>query len=132
MHLRNGKAEVKPNFFSQAETKGCSIQREAISTDEELKALVSAFERKCEQQWQGALPSSSEDVRQIRLDDSEGRAVCIYDTALRDNGGHADLLISEHVIEHADRLETRRKLLDAFNKGKVCDPKTYRDGALIS
>jgi hypothetical protein len=131
-HISKAKPnEVKPSFFSQADTVGCSVQRESLSSDDVLKSIVHAAEETKQQEWRGVLQAEISTIRRIKLFGFKGRAVCIYDTAMHDNIGHADIFHSERVIEEADRVEVRKHLMDAFNGGKFVTPKQYRGGALL-
>jgi hypothetical protein len=130
MHVVKNTGELKPNFFSHVETKGCSIQRDNIATQEELRTFVEGFYALKDQTvLLGVVSTSCEQVRAI-LSSNSLRAVCVYDTALPKNPAHAELFETRHCIEEADRVEMRRLLLAAFGDGKITKRDSYRGGAL--
>lgn len=128
IHVRkNGK--VKPALFSHVCTKGCSVQRDSIATTEEIATFLRRFlDRNSRCTWSGVLLASCADVRGILINDSNSRAVCVYDTAERGNPAHAEMCKTHHVVDEADRLELNKKLLEAFGQATVVVPDRYRDG----
>ena len=125
---RNGK--VKPNAYSHVQSKGCSIQREDVADTNELLNFVRDFLGEKENRvWKGVAFAQCEEIRSIVADDSEKRAVCVYDTALQENPAHAELCQTSHIPE-ADQNEIRHELFTKFGGANITAPPQYRDGAL--
>lgn len=78
--------------------------------------------------WVGVLSGKCRDVRSIRPDETDDRAVCVFDTAEPENPAHGELCQTHYIVEEADRVELRRKLYVAFGDGTVIKPSQYRNG----
>ncbi len=131
LHMRSN-GQIKPALFSHVETKGCSVQRELRASGAELESLVSEMLRRdAERAWRGVLLGACGDVRNIRVGDSEQRAICVYDTALPANPAHAEMCKTRSVADDGSRNEMRRALMAAFGDGVLVSPSAYRDGAVL-
>ena len=127
---RNGN--LKPSIFSHVSNKGCSIQRESMAGTGEMVGFVEGFLGKNETaSWVGLITGKCEDVRQIRFDGSMKSVVCVYDTGNVGNPAHGELCQTHYVIEEADRIELRGKLLRTFNDGRLIGPAAYREGEIL-
>jgi len=121
---------MKPSLFSHVHKLGCSIQRETIATTSELYIFLSKFMRAdVRRTWHGVAIAECKQAREIVLDGSGNRAVCVYDTAESTNPAHAELFQTQYVIDEADELEIRRKLLDIFSVR--FNPDKYRNSELL-
>ena len=129
--LRKDKKSIKPSFFSQADTKGCSIQRESIVEDSELVTFVKKYrEKNPKSNWFGVVTGNCQEIRRI-LTDQDKRAYCVYDTGYELNPAHGEICKTHH-IEEADKAELRRHLKKIFNNGLIIEPNNYRDGKIVS
>ena len=129
--LRNDNKSVRPSFFSQVDTKGCSIQRESIVNDNELVAFVKEFKKTNPgHSWLGVVTGGCHEIRSI-LTDQDERACCVYDTGNESNPAHGEMCRTHHIKE-ADKAELRRHLMKAFHDGLVIEPDKYRDGKISS
>jgi hypothetical protein len=73
----------------------------------------------------------SEDLRKLLIDSTKSRALCLYDTAEKENPAHGEVhKISE--MDEADELELRHDLLKAFNSNSKVLPSNYRNGGIHS
>ena len=130
-HLRKDKKSIKPSFFSQVDTKGCSIQRESVVNDDELVTFVKGFrEKNPRRNWLGVVTGGCHEIRSI-LTDQDKRACCIYDTGYKFNPSHGEICKTHH-IEEADKGELRSQLMKIFNNGLIIEPHRYRDGKIVS
>ena len=130
-HLRKDKKSIKPSFFSQVDTKGCSIQRESVVNDDELVTFVKGFrEKNPRRNWLGVVTGGCHEIRSI-LTDQDKRACCIYDTGYKVNPSHGEICKTHH-IEEADKGELRSQLMKIFNNGLIIEPHRYRDGKIVS
>ncbi|MDD5056849.1 MAG: hypothetical protein PHQ60_03175 [Sideroxydans sp.] len=128
MHNIDKSGKAKPNIFSHVHRKGRSIQRDSVAQPNELIRFASDFLADDEGRvWKGVLLAKCEDVRNIKSDDSLNRAVCIYDSAEKENPAHGEMAQTQHVIE-ADEIELRHDLLAVFGGGAITTPLQYRDG----
>jgi hypothetical protein len=117
----------KPNFFSHAETHGCSAQREELATRDEIYTFVTNFlGGKDTTAWLGYVAANVEHIRGIKMKEGD-RAYCVYDTALPLNAAHAEVF-EARAIEEADAIEHRAQLFSVFQKGIVTKCETYRNG----
>lgn len=119
---------LKPNFFSHAETEGCSSQRDELATDEELAALVKHYMDKPGTTWIGSVSAGARMIRDLCFQPGD-RAVCIYDTGLPENPAHAELYQARK-IEEADGPEVRNLLYKLFGGGSVAKSEDYRNGQI--
>jgi hypothetical protein len=125
------KGRIKPTLFSHVHNAGCSIQRESIASNVEIKNFVVQFLRgDIRRKWVGVVSGDCGDVRNIVIDGCLGRIVCVLDTGNRDNAAHAEMCKTRHSVEEADRLELHRKLLLAFGGGQVIQPQVYRNATI--
>lgn len=130
VNMKNGK--VKPSAFSHASTMGCSVQREALASSNELSTWIQAYLIKnAQHQWMGTHTSSSKTVREISLNNSANRMLAVYDTAEPKNQAHAEIFQTEYVIDEADAIELRAELLRKFSNGILSKPAAYRNGILV-
>jgi hypothetical protein len=131
IHVNTKNGKVKPSAFSHVSSMGCSVQREAIASSNELSAWIQAYLAKNTQhQWMGTLTCSSNTVREISLNNSTNRMIAVYDTAEPKNQAHAEIFQTEYVIDEADSLELRAELLKKFSNGQLTKPGAYRNGIL--
>jgi len=129
MHV-DRRGNVKPNFFDYVHSHGCSVQRTAMATLDELVYFVESFlARKSDSVWLGAVSASCREIRAIRYDD-DSRAVCVYDTGERRNPAHGELFATRYDIEEADGPELRARLRAAFNVGTIVGRQHYHDGTV--
>lgn len=121
-----------PSIFSQIENSGCSVQREDLACNDELKLwLHSALAGNGQPQtWGGVVQAKCDDLRQIEVDDSMKRALAVYDTAEKNNPSHAEIFQTQYVIDAADAGEIRSKIFKAFGGGPVIKPSHYRENFL--
>lgn len=132
MFVSNKAAEVKPNFFGHAFSKGLSVQRLEIAEVGELKTLVTAFLADAEDRaWVGYVSAPVHAIRNLTNDDQDEpeRLFCVYDTSEKSNPAHAEVGIGKE-IEEADAPEYRRRLVAAFDGGRVQSRKTLKQGAV--
>lgn len=127
---KTGRA--KPNVFSHVKTRGRSIQRDDLASNQEMVTFVKGFLENGEDRvWKGVLLGKCHDVRNIETDTPDKRAVCVYDTANLGNISHGELCQTQHITE-ADQAELRHELFTAFGKGVIHSPTQYRDGVVWS
>ena len=128
MHIsKNGN--LKPSIFSHVHLKGCSVQRESIASLFEISNFINNFLKiNNKEEWKGVLMAKCSDLRNISVQGTTNRSVCIYDTAKEKNTSHADIGQSQYILE-ADEAELRHDILEAFNKGKLFEPNKYRFGS---
>lgn len=127
MHLTK-KGELNPSFFSHAMSKGCSVQRDSLATDDELVSFTREFlSRKDEYAWVAVAATTSDALRRLENTETGKRTVCVYDTAEPNNPAHAEICRTQH-IQEADAAELRRSLMRAFNDGVPIDRQVYRNG----
>lgn len=130
MHLGK-KGEIKPAIFSHVHDRGCSIQRDSIATSEELIEFAKDFLNADEKHsWEGVLLAECSKVREIKCGNVDNRAVCIYDTANKNNPAHGEMAQSQY-IEEADKIELRHDLFQAFNNNNPILPEKYREGKIF-
>lgn len=128
MHIGK-KGELKPSVFSHVHTVGCSIQRDSVARTDEIVAFVKQFLAKQDDfAWIGVLSGRCQNVRGITAGESNDRAVCVFDTAERENPAHGELCQTHYIVEEGDKLELRRNLFAAFGDGIVIQPSQYRNG----
>lgn len=131
MHF-DRKGRLKPNIFSHVHLRGRSIQREDIASNNELWNFVKNFLGADEKRaWKGVLLGKCQEVRNLYVDDSRNRSVCVYDTANHDNVAHGELCQTHHVAE-ADEPELRAELFAIFGSGAVVLPGQYRNGEILN
>lgn len=131
MHVHQKTGDVKPSIFSHVFSVGCSIQRDSLATDKELISFASIFlDGDDKRSWKGVLLAECDELRGIRAEDSVNRAVCVYDTADRENPAHGEIGQTQYVINEADRVELRHALFTAFRNGTVTAPHEYRGGVV--
>lgn len=132
MHV--GKNGLKPSLFTHAEQKGCSVQRVSIANDAELTSFVRQFlDANPALAWFGVVTASCADIRAlIAPGNNPGQltAVCVYDTAERDNRAHAEICRARDYFDESDVLELRHELLQLFQNGSMTVRDLYRAGAV--
>jgi hypothetical protein len=122
------QGQLKSNFFSHAETKGCSSQRDELSTDNEMAGLVKHYMDKPDTAWIGSVSARAKMIRDLRFQSGD-RAVCVYDTGLADNPAHSELYQARK-IEEADGPEVRILLYKLFGGGPIAKSEDYRNGQI--
>jgi hypothetical protein len=129
MHkTKDGKA--LPSIFSHVHLLGRSVQRESVATKTELIEFTQKFlNADIKRVWEGVLLAKCDDIRNIKLDETLNRSVCMYDTALKDNPAHAEICQTQH-IEEADQNELRHQLLVTFDNGNIVKPIEYWEGLI--
>jgi hypothetical protein len=121
---------LKPNFFSNAETEGCSSQREDMATDDEMSGLVKHYmTKKPDTAWLGYVSASARAIRDLTFQSGD-RAVCLYDAGLLDSPAHTELYQSRQRIEEADGAEVRSLLYKLFGGGPLASSEDYRNGQI--
>ena len=127
---RTRKGELNPSFFSHTMTKGCSVQRESVASDDELLTFTrKSLSGREDLAWFGVATATSEALRGLKAPGTGSRAVCVYDTAEPDNPAHAEMCKTQH-IQEADAAELRRSLMSVFNDGILVDRQAYRNGRI--
>lgn len=130
MHVHKKTGEILPSVFSHALTVGCSIQRDSIATHNELVKFVTDFlSSDSKRIWKGVLTTECSRLRDLTIDNTQNRSICVYDTAERSNPAHGEFSKTQH-IEEADHAELRHQLFTAFGDGKPISPNNYRDSAV--
>ena len=128
---KNGR--LKSSAFSHVHDKGCSIQRDTMIENDEVLAFVKRFlESREDHAWKGLLLAECSTVRKILINNSSRRAVCVYDTAEKDNPAHGEICQTHHVIDEDDRVELRHELLAAFGNAVIVQPAQYRSGQVLN
>jgi hypothetical protein len=131
LHVHRKTGAIMPNLFSHAERQGCSVQRE-LANNEEIASFVRDFLKGGnDRHWLGVVSAYCSDLRAIRLDGVDERAICIYDTAEPANPAHAEVCWSGVALEEGDSGELRKLLLDAFSSGSPVSPAVYRSGDVL-
>jgi hypothetical protein len=127
MHV-SPKGQVKPSLFSHVETKGCSIQRDMATLQEDVAFVIQFLNEASNRKWLGVAAAGCSDVRGIEIDSRARQVVCVLDTALKNNPAHAEICHNQYVVEEADRVELRAGLMAAFGGGVYSKPADYRAG----
>lgn len=123
------KGKLKPSAFSHVYDKGCSIQRETIAGNDEILLFINQFlEKREDHVWKGLLVAESSAVRNIFVKNTSRRAVCVYDTAEKENQSHGEICQTQYVLEEDDKVELRHDLLMAFGNEEIISPVKYRNG----
>jgi len=129
-HKKNGK--LMPNVFSHVHNKGCSIQRDSIAKHNEIVGFIKNLLLSQEEfAWKGLLLAECKTIRGIFTNNSTKRAVCVYDTAERENPAHAEIC-QTHYIEEDDEAELRHDLFVAFGNREIISPEEYRGGVVLN
>lgn len=125
------KGRLKPSAFSHVYDKGCSIQRDTMVKNDEVLAFVTQFlEKRADHVWKGLLLAECSTVRKILTNNASRRAVCVYDTAEKNNPAHGEICQTHHVIDEDDKVELRHDLLAAFGNEVIVQPAQYRNGSV--
>ena len=128
IHVRKN-GSLKPSIFSHVHTKGCSIQRDSVASTDEIAAFIKSFlTKRNDFVWIGVLSGQCQGVRDIRANESNDRAVCVFDTAKPENPAHGEMCQTHYIIDEADKLELNRKLLATFGDGAIIKPSHYQNG----
>lgn len=123
------RGKLKSSAFSHVYDNGCSIQRDTMAGNDEILAFVNRFlEKRDDYVWKGLLVADSGAVRKILIKNSTRRAVCVYDTAEKENPSHGEICQTQHVLDEDDKVELRHDLLVAFGDEVIIQPAQYRDG----
>lgn len=125
--------KIKNNIFGHAFTNGCSTQREDLASDDEIRAFKNKFIASDSRwTWYGTLITDCATLRSIGLPRQQNiRAMCVYDTAEKDNPSHAEFFHSQiQEISEEDIVELRYELFEAFNVKNPILPNSYRGGRL--
>ena len=121
-----------PNVFSHVHNKGCSIQRDSIAKHNEIVGFIKNLLLSQEEfAWKGLLLAECKTIRGIFTNNSTKRAVCVYDTAERENPAHAEIC-QTHYIEEDDEAELRHDLFVAFGNREIISPEEYRGGVVLN
>lgn len=127
MHF-NDKGKMLPSIISHLENKGCSVQREDIATDNELKKFVTDFLTSGpNREWLGVIQFNCHFLRSLDIFNDGRPNICVYDTSEEHNPAHAEFARSNH-IEDADKLELRRRILANVT---LISPSNYRSGSIL-
>lgn len=132
MHLR-ADGSAKSSLFSQVFTNGCSVQRDDLARDDELKSFVANYlAHNPKQNWRGLFRARCSDVRRIENSTYPGRrAACVYDTATPENPAHAEICATRFALSEADPAEVRAELFRVFDADHMILPRDYRGGRLV-
>ena len=104
------------------------MQRDSIASNSEITTFVSTFlSAKEDRVWMGVVSAVCENVREIRIEGTGERVLCVFDTAEKANPAHGEMCRAR-VIDEADRAELRNHLYKAFNSKFVIAPDGYRAG----
>lgn len=124
--------KVKNNIFGHAFTKGCSIQRENLASDDEIRDFKDNFIAKVAGQlWSATLVADCASLRSITLPGQSVRSMCVYDTAEKDNPAHGEFFQSQsHKLGPEDILELRHELFRVFDIENPIKPASYRGGRI--
>jgi hypothetical protein len=123
------KGRLNSGAFSHVHQKGCSIQRDTQASNDEITLFIKQFiESRDDLAWKGLLVANSSSVRQIMTRNSSQRAVCVYDTAEKENPSHGEICQTQHVLDKDDEAELRHDLLMVFGNKEIVPPTQYRDG----
>ncbi len=125
-----GSKGVKASLFSHAFSHGCSIQRDAFASNQELISWLSSLMRdQPEWSWKKVAIASCSDIRDVRLSDGS-KGFCVLDTANETNPSHGEIFQAKYQLDDADQLQLKREIMQAFTKVAPFDPQTYRSGEL--
>lgn len=128
----NKKGKLKPGIFDHVYGNGRSIQRDSIAkTEEILKFVKQMLGRRDDLIWKGLLLAKCHAIRSIMIEGTSKQAVCVYDTAEKDNPAHGEVCQSQYVVDEADRIELRSELWAAFGD-EIISPMQYRNGMIWS
>lgn len=126
---KDGKA--KSGAFGHVHKKGRSIQRDSVATTSELDRFSRNFLKADEKfAWAGVLLAKCADVRNLKIENSLNRKVCVYDTADKESPAHGEMAQTQHIIDPDDEIELRNNLLEVFGKGEIIAPHQYRGGEI--
>jgi hypothetical protein len=127
------KGRLNSGAFSHVHQKGCSIQRNSLTDNKEMLLFINRLlENRDDLVWKGLLVADSGVVRKILAGDSVQRAVCVYDTAEKENPSHGEICQTQHVLDKDDEAELRHDLLMAFGNKVIIPPIQYREGVVWS
>jgi hypothetical protein len=122
IHIDEVDGSVKEAAFSDVQDKGLSVNRLTSSNAEEIDKIGEEkakqdklSESKRDREYLGVVMASAGEIRAIKNPGSDGRAFCIYDTALKNNISHADVC-QLLVGNKAKRKEARRTLHKTFSR----------------
>lgn len=126
MHINTKTGQIKPSIISHVFNRGCSIQRDTIAPDDEINRFISKFlsQEPSKRTWNKVLVGKCSDLRNILIDSK--RALCLYDTAEKDNPAHGEICLSREISE-ADQLELRYEIMKTFSE---ISPNSYRNGRI--
>jgi hypothetical protein len=128
LHTHRKTGKILPNLFNQAFRDGCSIQREAHASDQELGAFVGGFlAAGADRKWMGTVVTSAAEIRAIELEGE--RAFAAYDTAEPQNPAHGEIFVARAISE-ADEVELRARLFSIFGDGSMEPAVDYRGGRI--
>lgn len=133
VHINTKTGEFKASLFSHVDQKGCSVQRENLATNLELRLVLDEVSRIAGKlSWHGVVSASAEDVRLARSQKSGSRLYWIYDTAEHDNPAHAEIGRASNDLSEEDCMELRIDLMKIFSPNATFVlPPQYRRGALV-
>ena len=133
VHINPKTGELKTSLFSHVDQKGCSVQREGLATNLELRLVLDkASPIAGKLSWHGVVNAPAEDVRLARSQKSGSRLYWIYDTAEHDNPAHAEIGRASNDLTEEDAQEVRFDLMKIFSsKAMLVLPAQYRSGSLI-
>lgn len=128
MHINSKTGEIKPNIISHVFSRGCSVQRDTIAPHNEIERFVSNFLSSGDgkRSWDRVLIANCSDLRNITIESK--RALCLYDTAEKNNPAHGEICLSREIPEtyHA---ELRFEIMQVF---KEVSPANYRNGDIYN
>lgn len=132
VHINPKTGEFKTSLFSHVDQKGCSVQREDLATNLELRLVLDEVSRIAGKSWHGVVSASAKDVRLARSQKSGSRLYWIYDTAEHHNPAHAEIGRASNNLSEEDVQEVRFDLMKIFSqKAMLVRPAQYRSGALV-
>ena len=127
LHLDKNR-KLKSSAFSHVYEKGCSVQRDSVADGNEIMVFLKKFlDSRDDFVWRGLLLAKCHEVRSILVGNSAKRAVCVYDTAEKENHAHGEICQTHYIVDEDDKVELRHNLLMAFGN-QVIPPMQYRNG----
>lgn len=119
-----------PTIWDHVFAEGCSVQRGAMASNQEIAEFVTASLRaKPKWEWHGVASCTAGEIRSVVVGDDQ-RACCVYDTAEPDNIWHAEFGVSSRPWLDGDENEIRVHLDRIFGDGKFVKPDAYKEGAV--
>lgn len=131
MHVHRKHPKLMASFFSKAMSQGASVQRLDHATDAELaKCVEDLIAGGSDRVWLGYVVASAGAIRALQLRQADEQSFCVVDAALPRNPAHAEIHCAYRVIEDADQIEHRHRLLEVFSTNSINHRKGLRAGSV--